>query len=175
MVTPRPATGVPARQPLSRLFGRAALLKCPWCGARRTFLRGWFKRYDRCRTCGIPWHREVGFELGTVMVNTLLTFGTLTVAMAVGMIATAPDIPVFELVALLFVIAIVMPVVIYPFTYTLWLAFDLAVHPPERPELDEARAAVASGAAELPSEPGSKPGSKSGSNPGSGQRRKRST
>lgn len=175
MVTPRTATGVPARQPVTRLFGRAVLLKCPWCGARRTFLRGWFKRYDRCRTCGISWHREVGFELGTVTVNTLLTFGTLTVAMVIGIVTTLPDIPVFGLVASLFVLAIVMPVVIYPFTYTIWLAFDLAVHPPERPELDEAMAAVASGAAELPPQLPSKPGSNSGPESGSGQRRKRST
>jgi uncharacterized protein (DUF983 family) len=166
---------------VSRLFGRAAVLKCPWCGSRRTFLRGWFKRYDRCRTCGISWHREVGFELGTVTVNTILTFGTLTVAMVIGIVATLPDIPVFGLVASLCALGIVMPVAIYPFTYTIWLAFDLAVHPPERAELDEAMVAVASGAAELPPQLGrgsgssSGPGSGPGPGSGSAQRRKRST
>ncbi len=169
MVTSRPprpgssgaATSAAPRQPVSRLFGRAILLKCPWCGSRRTFLRGWFRRYDRCRTCGVSWHREVGFELGTVTVNTIVTFGALAIAMTVGIVLTAPDIPVFQLVLGLFAVALVMPVVIYPFTYTIWLAFDLAVHPPERAELDEAMAAVASGAAELP--------------PQLGQRRSRST
>jgi hypothetical protein len=42
-------------------------------------------------------------------------------------------------------VATVVPVLIYPFTYTMWLAFDLAVHPPEAAELQRAQAAVASG------------------------------
>ena len=133
------------RQSFPRMLGRALLLRCPWCGGRPTFLRGWFRRVDRCRTCGIRWHREEGFELGTVTVNTIVTFGSLAVAMGVGFVLTAPDIPVLPFVASLFVVALVMPVAIYPFTYTIWLAFDLAVHPPERAELDDAMAAVASG------------------------------
>ncbi len=129
------------------MLGRAMLLKCPWCASRRTFLRGWFRRHDRCRTCGIRWRREEGFELGAVTVNTILTFGALTIAMAVGFVLTVPDIPVLPFVASLAVVAVVMPIVVYPFTYTMWLAFDLAVHPPERAELDAAMRAVADGSA----------------------------
>jgi len=33
--------------------------------------------------------------------------------------------------------------VLYPFTYTLWLAFDLAAHKPSERELAEADAAIA--------------------------------
>ncbi len=129
------------------MLRRAAVLRCPWCGSRRTFVRGWFKRHDRCRSCGIRWRREEGFELGTVTVNTIVTFGVLTAAMAVGFVVTAPDIPVLPFVLSLFAVALIVPVAIYPFTYTMWLAFDLAVHPPERAELDDAAAAVASGEA----------------------------
>ena len=120
------------------MLWRAVTLRCPWCASRRTFLRGWFRRHDRCRTCGIRWHREDGFELGAVAVNTIVTFGALTVAMAVGFVATVPDIPVLPFVAILAAVAVVIPVVIYPFTFTMWLAFDLAVHPPEADELVEA-------------------------------------
>jgi uncharacterized protein (DUF983 family) len=133
-----------SRQTFPRMFTRAMLLKCPWCGSRRTFLKGWFKRHDRCRTCGIAWRREEGFELGTVTVNTIFTFGALTLAMVVGFIITAPHIPVLPFVLSLFAVALVMPVLIYPFTYTVWLAFDLAVHPPEQAELDAARDEVGS-------------------------------
>lgn len=177
MVTARtPGPGAPKgagaapvpRQPVSRMFGRAFVLACPWCGSRRTFLRGWFRRYDRCRTCGVSWRREEGFELGAVTVNTILTFGAITVAMAVGIVLTVPDIPALPLVIGLLALAVVMPVAIYPFTYTIWLAFDLAVHPPDRAELDEAMAAVASGAAGQPPAP-------AGRSPGRRQRRSRST
>ena len=123
---------------------RTMTLRCPWCASRRTFLRGWFRRYDRCRTCGIAWHREEGFELGAVTMNTIVTFGTLTIAMVVGFVLTAPDVPVLPFVLILAAIAILMPIVIYPFTYTMWLAFDLAVHPPEETELLEAAISVES-------------------------------
>ncbi|MEN9504999.1 MAG: hypothetical protein RI958_925 [Actinomycetota bacterium] len=91
----------------------------------------------------MKWRREVGFELGALTVNTIVTFGSLTVAMAIGFVMTAPNIPVLPFVAGLFAMALVVPVLIYPFTYTLWLAFDLAVHPPEQAELDDALLAVA--------------------------------
>jgi uncharacterized protein (DUF983 family) len=121
---------------------RAITLRCPWCGNRRTFLRSWFKRYDRCRTCGIAWRREEGFELGAVTMNTIVTFGTLAIAMAVGFVLTAPDIPVLPFVLGLAAVALLMPIVIYPFTYTMWLAFDLAVHAPDEVELLEAAVSV---------------------------------
>jgi uncharacterized protein (DUF983 family) len=125
------------------MFVRGALLKCPHCGSRRTFLRGWFRRHDRCRTCGIRWRREEGFELGALTMNTILTFATVTIVMVAVIVATVPDIPALRLVGSLAVVAVVMPIAIYPFTYTLWLAFDLRVHPPDAAELAEASAAVA--------------------------------
>lgn len=75
-------------------------------------------------------------------MNTIVTFGALTAAMVAGFIATSPDIPVLSFVLGLAAVAVVVPVLIYPFTYTMWLAFDLAVHPPEAAELQQARAAV---------------------------------
>jgi uncharacterized protein (DUF983 family) len=124
-------------------MGRAITLRCPWCGSFRTFLRGWFRRYPRCRTCGIAWRREEGFELGAVTMNTVLTFGALTIFMVVGFVLTVPDVPVFGFVVALMVIGILMPILIYPFTYTLWLALDLTVHPPDAKELAAAEAACA--------------------------------
>lgn len=126
------------------MLGRAVTLRCPWCASRRTFLRGWFRRYPRCRTCGIAWHREEGFELGAVTVNTFVTFGALAVAMVIGFVATFPDIPVLPFVLGLSVVASLMPIVIYPFTYTMWLAFDLAVHPLDEAELLEAAVSIES-------------------------------
>lgn len=75
-------------------------------------------------------------------MNTIVTFGLLTASMVVGFVVTAPDIPVVPLMLSLFVVALVVPIAIYPFTYTLWLAFDLAVHPPDQAELDEAAVAL---------------------------------
>jgi uncharacterized protein (DUF983 family) len=130
---------MPSKDPsFGRMLRRAVMLRCPWCGSRRTFVRRWFGKYDRCRTCGIRWRREEGFELGAVTINTVLTFIVLTAAMTIGFIRTSPDIPVLSMVLSLVGVAILMPIVIYPFTFTIWLALDLAVHRPDAAELTEA-------------------------------------
>jgi uncharacterized protein (DUF983 family) len=135
---------MPSKDPsFGRMMRRALVLRCPWCGSRRTFIHGWFRKYDRCRTCGIRWRREEGFELGAVTINTVLTFIVLTACMTIGFIATSPDIPVLPMVLSLLGIAVLMPIVIYPFTYTIWLALDLAVHRPDASEMNEAAAVVA--------------------------------
>lgn len=74
-------------------------------------------------------------------MNTIVTFGALTIAMVIGFVRTSPDIPVLPFVLAMAAVAIVVPIVIYPFTYTMWFAFDLAVHPPEPAELADAAAA----------------------------------
>lgn len=99
-------------------------------------------RYDRCRTCGINWHREHGFELGPIALNVVITFGALAVGMVVAFVATAPDFPVTKLTVGFVIGAIVIPVLAFPFTNTLWMAVDLFTHKPGERELAEAAAAV---------------------------------
>ena len=123
-------------------MGRAMSLRCPHCASRRTFVRRWLGRHDRCQTCGIQWRREDGFELGAITVNIIATFIVLTVAMTVAFIATSPDIPVAPLVLSLSAVAVLMPIAIFPFTNLVWLAVDLAAHPPDSAELMAAKSAV---------------------------------
>ncbi len=129
------------------MFRRAAVLTCPRCGKRKTFIKHWLGRHERCRSCGIAWHREHGFELGPIALNVVLTFGSLAVLMVTAFIVTAPDYDVLMLTTLVVGAAIVLPLIYHPFTYTLWLAFDLAAHQPDARELAEADAAVAAAAA----------------------------
>ena len=132
--TVRPSTG--------RMFRRAFVLRCPHCGSSRTFVRRWLGRHERCRTCGIRWHREHGFELGPIALNVVVTFFTLGVAMAASFVATAPDFPVGPITAAIIGTAIVVPIIAQPFTYMVWLAFDLASRRPDEAELADAAAAV---------------------------------
>ncbi|MEY2414740.1 MAG: hypothetical protein QOH53_74, partial [Ilumatobacteraceae bacterium] len=59
----------------------------------------------------------------------------------IGFVTTSPDIPILPMVLSLVGVAILMPIVIYPFTFTIWLALDLAVHRPDAAELADATAA----------------------------------
>lgn len=140
-----PATG---EQPGAlTMFVRAIRLRCPQCGSRRTFIRRWFWRYDRCRTCGIRWRREQGFELGAIGLNLLFTFLALAIGMVAAFVATTPDFPVFAMTIGFMAGAIVVPLVLYPFTNTIWLAVDLLAHRPDIAELAEAAGAVAAATA----------------------------
>ena len=128
------------------MFRRAVVLKCPRCGSRKTFIKHWLGRHERCRTCGIRWHREHGFELGPIALNVVFTFFTLGVTMAVALVLSAPDFKVVPLVLAIGATAVVVPLIIYPFTFTLWLAFDLVSHKPDERELAEADAAAGNAA-----------------------------
>lgn len=87
----------------------------------------------------------VGFELGSMTMNVILTFGTILLVMAVGSALTYPDVPAVPLAIAVIVIGCSMPVLVYPFTQTVWFAVDLSMRPPEQAELDDADAWVAAG------------------------------
>ncbi len=124
-------------------FWRGLRLRCAWCGSRRTFIRRWLGKYERCRTCGLRWRREEGFELGPVALNTVVTFAVLAIGMLIGFVATYPDVAVGPMIAVLLGVAILLPILIYPLTFTVWFAFDVLTHPPTEDELAAAAAAVA--------------------------------
>ena len=64
-------------------------------------------------------------------------------AVFLAFIATAPDFPVTQLTIGFVIGAIVIPVLAFPFTNTLWMAVDLFTHKPDEQELAQAAAAVA--------------------------------
>ncbi len=73
-----------------RMLGRGAVRRCPRCGGRGAWFTGWFRRVDRCRTCGYRYEREEGFMVGAIAINTILTFGAILIVLVVGMIVTLP-------------------------------------------------------------------------------------
>ena len=120
------------RPSLKKMLWRGVRRRCPWCGGRGAFFTGWFAKQDRCRTCGIGWRRGYeGFELGALAISAIVCLGTLVVGLGVWIVATTPDIPVFEMIITLGIAAIILPVVAYPVSYTTWQAVDLAMRPPE--------------------------------------------
>jgi uncharacterized protein (DUF983 family) len=114
------------------MLWRGVRRRCAWCGGRGAFFTGWFAKQATCRTCGITWRRGYeGFELGALAVSTVVCFGALVVGVGIGIVATAPDVAVLPLVLILGVGAILLPVVVYPVSYTIWQAIDLAMRPPD--------------------------------------------
>ncbi|MCU0259582.1 MAG: DUF983 domain-containing protein [Ilumatobacteraceae bacterium] len=125
---PRPSIAV--------MLSRGAVRRCPWCGDRRAYFTGWFAKQERCRSCGLSWRRDdVGFELGAATVNTIITFGLVIVGVGVSVALTLPEVPVAEIIVGLVIGALLVPVVVYPVSYTLWQAISLAMRPPSADEL----------------------------------------
>ena len=151
------ATGMTAAPTpgLWRMVGRASIRRCCVCGSGHLFRR-WTRMVARCPRCGYLFEREDGQFIGAVGMNTVITFGLLLVVLVSGFIATSPDTPAVPLALIGAGIAVVAPVVIYPFSKTTWTAIDLAMtplEPGEAPLLAAVQPTAAAAAATEPTEP----------------------
>lgn len=121
------------------MLSRAVRRRCPWCGGRGAFFTGWFAKAPQCGECGLRWRRgDVGFELGAAAVAAMLSLGPLVLALAAILAVTWPDVAVVPMLAALVPAAVVLPVVAYPLSYTIWQAFDLVVRPVRPEDFDAA-------------------------------------
>lgn len=68
----------------------------------------------------------------------ILNIGLVVVALAVAVVLTVPDIPVLTLSVVLAVASIVVPVVTWPISHTLWTAIDLRFRPVDAAEAERA-------------------------------------
>jgi uncharacterized protein (DUF983 family) len=118
-----------------RLFWRALRLRCPHCGGGPLF-DGWLRPKKRCPSCGLPLERgESGYQVGSYMFNIIaaeLIFAAIFIAV---LMATWPDPPWLALQLGGGALMIAAPFGCFPFSKTLFLAFDLLFRPATREEL----------------------------------------
>jgi uncharacterized protein (DUF983 family) len=112
------------------MLGRAMLLRCPRCGARRV-LATWFKMVERCPSCRLRFERESDFFLGAYVMNLAVTEGLLIVALLayVFRAVSDPQTPGAPVLIASLVCAIGGPLAFFPFSRTIWCAIDLAMRP----------------------------------------------
>lgn len=118
-----------------QLVRRALRRRCPYCGGRG-FLTSWFTLAERCPTCGLATDRVVGHWVGAVGMNTMLTFGALFLVLFVGLIGSYPDIAVLPVLVASVAAAVLVPIVAWPYSQTLWTAIDIMMRPVTPEELD---------------------------------------
>jgi uncharacterized protein (DUF983 family) len=112
------------------LFSRALVLRCPNCGGRPLF-QNWLRARERCPVCHMRLARgEEGYEVGAYMFN-IVAAELIFAAIFLGIIGLTWPTPPWDL--LLYggiVLMLVVPALFYPFSKTLFLAFDLTFRPP---------------------------------------------
>ena len=118
------------------LLLRGITRRCPWCGDRKNYFVGWFRRQETCRRCGHGYRRgDSAFELGAITANIILTFLTILFSILFLVWATAPGVPIATLTVVVVGIGLVGPALYYPISFTLWQAVDLWMRPPTPEEL----------------------------------------
>jgi len=110
------------------LISRALRLRCPLCGEGKLF-RTWFKMKPTCTHCHLKFEREPGYYLGSIYINYGLTAVLMTAGYMLGIVMkwAAPSVLLWSA----FAFTIIFPLLMFPFSRALWLAFDLAWDPPE--------------------------------------------
>ena len=73
-------------------------------------------------------------------MNIMLTGGSLLSVMGAGVVLTYPDIPIWPMLIATVGVALLVGIGGYPTSYTVWLAVDVAMNPPDETELADAAA-----------------------------------
>lgn len=113
------------------MLARGLVKHCPLCGSGNLFT-GWFRMKERCPGCGYLFEREEGFFLGAYVINLVIAQGAvivLAVVPAIVLLARNPDTSIVPIVVAGVAGAILAPLVFYPFSKTIWTAFDLILRP----------------------------------------------
>jgi uncharacterized protein (DUF983 family) len=107
--------------------GRAIRRKCPYCGGG-----GIFEKFStlrkRCPHCHTLFAYEDGYFLGAYAVNVIAMI-FLGIGLVFALIALT-DLSVLQMQILGAAIVIVLPILLYPLSLLIWIAIDVALHPP---------------------------------------------
>jgi uncharacterized protein (DUF983 family) len=118
------------------LLLRGLTRRCPWCGDRRAYFHGWFRRQEHCRNCGHGYRRgDHAFELGATTASFILTLLGVLVTTLVAVLISLPGLEVMWVVGPAAAVALLGPIAFYPISFTLWQAIDLWMRRPTREEL----------------------------------------
>lgn len=128
------SSAAPASPSFSRraltCFSRAVRLRCPHCGGGPIFVT-WSHLVPNCPVCGLGLERgEQGYWLGAYFFNLMAVETVFSVWFVGFLVVTWPSPPwdLFQISTI--VLMVLVPVGFFPYSKTLFLAFDLLVRPP---------------------------------------------
>jgi uncharacterized protein (DUF983 family) len=109
---------------------RALTRRCPYCGSRCVY-DGYFALRERCPRCGVRFEREEGYFLGAYALNLIVAeFVGLGLAIVLIFRTDLRHLSLIWQEVIAVALAIAFPVILFPFSRTVWIAMDLVFHPP---------------------------------------------
>jgi uncharacterized protein (DUF983 family) len=118
------------KRPLVLLW-RGLRLRCPNCGGGPLFKK-WLQMQARCPVCRMRLERgEEGYQVGAYMFNIVAAELVFAAIFLVILIYRWPTPPWTPLLYGGMVMMVILPVLFYPFSKDLFLAFDLVFRPPD--------------------------------------------
>lgn len=106
------------------VLSRAVRLRCPACG-KSSIARGAFRVRHHCPNCRSLFKREEGFFVGAILANVMTTEAVILLVCFIWLTVIGSSYE--SVLAGLFVVALLFPVVFYHHSWSLWLAFDYLI------------------------------------------------
>jgi uncharacterized protein (DUF983 family) len=116
----------------STLLKRGLLLRCPVCGRGKLF-SGIFTMNKQCSYCHFTFEREEGYFSSAMAIN-LVVSELLVTAFALPL-AADQSIPVTLILLVGIPMALILPLLFFSHSRSLWLTMDHYLHPISREEL----------------------------------------
>jgi uncharacterized protein (DUF983 family) len=112
------------------MLWRGVRRRCARCGERDVF-RSWFNLRVRCPRCGLRFEREEGFFLGAYVINFGVGEGLVGVLLMVFLFVkvNSESVPLKPWLVAGVALGVVVPILFFPYSRTIWAALDLAMNP----------------------------------------------
>lgn len=122
-------------------FARALGRRCPNCGARPVTV-GWIRLRPACPGCRLRLDRgEPDYFLGAIVFNMAFAEGLLAIGLFAVLLWTWPHPPWNAFYYVGIPGLIVAPILFYPYSKLVWLAFDLLFRPLRPADFEAGRSA----------------------------------
>ncbi|HSE30623.1 MAG TPA: DUF983 domain-containing protein [Pyrinomonadaceae bacterium] len=114
----------PARRSILQTLGRALRLRCPACGTTSIVQKPFHVKHH-CEHCHALFKREEGFFVGAILMNVVMSELIILVVCFFALLLVGADYE--NVLKVLFVVAILFPILFFHHSWSLWLAFDYLI------------------------------------------------
>jgi len=121
-----PASFIDPRR-AAQLLMRGIRLSCPRCGRGSLFRRG-FSMTEQCSVCALRFEREHGYFVGAIYLNSA---ATIFILLGMWLVLYRVDTSVTFQLVVCGVLAILVPMLFFRHSKSLWLAMDYFLDPEE--------------------------------------------